>query len=329
MLYIDSPVGVGYSYSDRQDVNNDHYKQEGYAEDLYQFMEQFFLLFPDSYNKELYIGGQSYAGKYVPSFAYRIHRAVQRRESNLPLTGIYMGGPFYAPEVMLLSTAEYPYTMGAASRAQNERFREKNWHYFTKIVSGEIQLSEVDVGDAFDRFFRSVSLHNYVTGDFANQDAVQDIVRSDRVRQAVHVGDQPYVVYNTSNRDVFGPDFFTSTRAKVGALLDSGLYKVLIFNGDFDVITSSRMVEEAVLQTAWSGQAEYVKVDRTNWHGPATSSSYGSGPRQLYGFYSRVGVLCRVVVHGAGHQVPHDQPEVSRLMMEQFVHSGCVSSLDD
>ncbi|GFS26680.1 carboxypeptidase [Elysia marginata] len=285
----------------------------------------------ESFDKELYLGGQSYAGKYISAAAYRTHLAITRNESRLPLKGIYMGGPFFAPEVMFPSTAEYVYSMGAAGRVEAQFFREITRNFSLSLLTGATGNLNV-LGIMMDLLFLEVDfIYNYVEGNLPlhikQVGFVHFLMNSANVRKAVHVGSRQYSILNLMVREDMGSDFFSSCRSELAAVLDSGLYKVLVYTGDFDVVTSSRMVDEALLQTSWSGQAEYARAWRSEWHGPATRTSYQRGRDQLYGFFSKTGVLCRVVVHGAGHDVPQDQPIVARLMMEQFVHTGCVRSL--
>ncbi|XP_059139096.1 probable serine carboxypeptidase CPVL [Physella acuta] len=128
MLYIDNPVGVGFSYSDSGSAGY-RIDQDGYSKDLYEFIEQFYILFPEYQKRELYIGGKSYAGKYVPAFAHYLHLEIEAGRSNLPLTGIYLGGPFFDPYEQSLAISDYLLAVGSISR------KEANQH---KIVINEI-----------------------------------------------------------------------------------------------------------------------------------------------------------------------------------------------
>ena len=42
------------------------------ANDLYEALQQFFLLFPELQKNEFYATGESYAGKYVPAISYKV-----------------------------------------------------------------------------------------------------------------------------------------------------------------------------------------------------------------------------------------------------------------
>ena len=71
VIYIDQPVGTGFSFTklDKCMAQN----QDNVATDLYNALRQFFVMFPDIKNNEFYITGESYAGKYVPALAHKIH----------------------------------------------------------------------------------------------------------------------------------------------------------------------------------------------------------------------------------------------------------------
>lgn len=62
MLYIESPVGVGFSYSDSKNYSH---SDESSAQDNYDAMQYFFSIFPEYMNNKFYITGESYAGKYI------------------------------------------------------------------------------------------------------------------------------------------------------------------------------------------------------------------------------------------------------------------------
>ena len=47
--------------------------EDNVATDLYNFLRQFFTTFPHIKDNEFYITGESYAGKYIPALAHKIH----------------------------------------------------------------------------------------------------------------------------------------------------------------------------------------------------------------------------------------------------------------
>jgi len=70
MIFIDNPVGAGFSFTDQAD---------GYctdtkvcvAKNLYSLLTQFYMLHSDQATRPLYITGESYGGHYVPGIGSR------------------------------------------------------------------------------------------------------------------------------------------------------------------------------------------------------------------------------------------------------------------
>ena len=70
MLYMDQPVGAGFSFTDSQQgfANN----EEDVAVDLYETLGQFFAVFPDMLQSDLYIAGEIYAGNVFFCFTHNV-----------------------------------------------------------------------------------------------------------------------------------------------------------------------------------------------------------------------------------------------------------------
>ncbi|CAF2158235.1 unnamed protein product [Brassica rapa subsp. trilocularis] len=70
IIYLDSPVGVGYSYSgNKSDYNTNDSKT---ASDSYAFLVEWFKMFPEFQSNPFFISGESYAGVYVPTLASEV-----------------------------------------------------------------------------------------------------------------------------------------------------------------------------------------------------------------------------------------------------------------
>ncbi|KAK8843460.1 hypothetical protein IAR55_007117 [Kwoniella newhampshirensis] len=69
ILYLDQPIGVGFSYSDEGEVNN----SPAAAEDVYAFLTLFISKFRTYAEQPFHIAGESYAGTYIPNIASVIY----------------------------------------------------------------------------------------------------------------------------------------------------------------------------------------------------------------------------------------------------------------
>ncbi|CAH2052304.1 unnamed protein product [Thlaspi arvense] len=75
IIYLDSPVGVGYSYS--KDTSDYTTNDTETATDTYAFLVEWFKMFPEFQPNPFYISGESYAGIYVPTLASEVVKGIK------------------------------------------------------------------------------------------------------------------------------------------------------------------------------------------------------------------------------------------------------------
>jgi len=71
MLYLESPAGVGFSYSANKSFYG-YMNDDITARDNIEFLQRWFDKFPEYKNRDFFITGESYAGHYVPQLAQLI-----------------------------------------------------------------------------------------------------------------------------------------------------------------------------------------------------------------------------------------------------------------
>lgn len=95
LLFIDNPVGTGYSYVDSKDKLTKTNKEIG--DDLVSLMKEFIKKHPEYEKRPLYIFCESYGGKMTVAMALAIQSAVKREELKVNLTGIALGDAWISP----------------------------------------------------------------------------------------------------------------------------------------------------------------------------------------------------------------------------------------
>ncbi|XP_069099611.1 lysosomal protective protein-like [Pleurodeles waltl] len=104
MLYLESPAGVGFSYSDDKNyATND----TEVAVDNYLALKEFFRLFPEYSKNEFYITGESYAGVYVPTLSMLV-----MEDPSIYLQGIAVGNGLSSYASNQNSLVEFAYYHG-------------------------------------------------------------------------------------------------------------------------------------------------------------------------------------------------------------------------
>ncbi|XVE62166.1 hypothetical protein DITRI_Ditri06bG0096700 [Diplodiscus trichospermus] len=75
IIYLDSPVGVGFSYSRNTSKYITGDRQT--ATDTQAFLLKWFTLYPEFVSNPFYISGESYAGVYVPTLASEVVKGIK------------------------------------------------------------------------------------------------------------------------------------------------------------------------------------------------------------------------------------------------------------
>lgn len=87
--YIESPAGVGFSYSNTtSDYNTNNAKT---AEDTYTFVKLWLERFPQFQSNKMWVAGESYGGDYVPDLVQKILAGGGAVKSQLE--GFIIGNP--------------------------------------------------------------------------------------------------------------------------------------------------------------------------------------------------------------------------------------------
>ncbi|KAJ0713874.1 putative carboxypeptidase D [Helianthus annuus] len=112
MLYLESPAGVGFSYS----VDQSFYASANdavTAGDNLAFLKKWFEKYSEYKNRDFYITGESYAGHYVPQLA----NLIVHSKAKINLKGIAIGNPLLDFNMDLNSRGEYLWSHGLISDA--------------------------------------------------------------------------------------------------------------------------------------------------------------------------------------------------------------------
>lgn len=318
LIFFDNPVGTGYSFTDNKLGYARNQTQVG--NDLYSAILQLFQLFPHLQKNDLYVTGESYAGKYVPAFGHAIQR--KNNDINSPpqlkvkLRGLMIGNAWTDPENML-QYGNYLYQLGLIDQNGRKQFRriesearknikKKNWKRAAELID---EL----VGDETSLYYKYTGLtgyynyYNIKSGDW--EDYEEKFVTSNYFRQAVHVGNKTYNngldVYNNLYEDV--PK---SVISWVAQLLKE--YRVLFYNGQLDIICAYPLTESYLRNMKWPLQKKYLNAKRYIY----------KVNDDVAGYYKTTGHLTDVLIRDAGHMVPTDQPVWALQLLTDFIYNN-------
>ena len=324
-LFIDNPVGAGFSYTTADD---------GYCEDtkvcvsrnLWNLLQQWYTVFPEWLDQDLYITGESYAGHYVPGIGAFIDEmndnATESGNLVLPLAGVAIGDGWVDPVEMVRGYADLFTGFSLANLDQRTRIETYQDTMLEAILEGRMY----DAFCTWDEFlngdvYQYQSYFTNITGSTNYDNLARTstppefsryagfLARPD-VRRAIHVGNATFNDGSACERHLLA-DFMVSLKPQLARLMDRG-YAVIVYSGQLDIIVASPLTERYLPTIPWSGSEELAAATKMPWR---VSPDDG----EVAGFVQAARTFTRAVVRSAGHILPFDQPRAARDMLGRWV----------
>ncbi|XP_047308567.1 serine carboxypeptidase-like 45 [Impatiens glandulifera] len=335
MLYLESPAGVGFSYS----TNDSFYKGLNdtiTARDNLIFLERWLEKFSEYKNRDFFLTGESYAGHYVPQLAQLILESKQKL--NLNLKAIAIGNPLLEFDIDLNSRAEFFWSHGLISDSTYDQFtRVCNYSQIrrqiqltralTPVCKRVITLVQSELSSYVDKYDVTLDVclsSSILSLQAATLDQLQDpqqvdvcvedetmkyLNRAD-VQNAFHaklVGVLNWTIcsdvvdYQVNNLE-------TPIAPVLSFLLKSGT-RVLVYSGDQDSViplTGTRTIVNMLAKDLGLNTSVPYKA----WF----DGKQVAGWTQVYG-----DVLSFATIRGAAHEAPFTQPKRSLALFTTFL----------
>ncbi|CAF0746134.1 unnamed protein product [Adineta ricciae] len=311
LLYIDQPVGTGYSFTKSDDgyVRN----EDEVARDLYSMLTQFFQVFPEYVPSPFYVTGESYGGKYVPAIVYKVHMENPSAKVKINLKGMAIGDGMIDP-YNEWDWGPVMYQFGLIDERQLEYVNLQTALARNAIRLGQYSLAYDIFGSLFDDFYSNATglndVYNYILTDLPDAFGyyVPWVTASDN-RRKIHVGN---LTYNDGERVRTGlaNDVMQTIVGKVSVIANN--YKVLIYNGLLDVIIATSLTMDWLDKLEWQYANELRGAERKVW-------KVQDDDREVAGYIKQAHSFFVAWVRNAGHMVPADQPRAAFDLIDRFI----------
>uniref|UniRef100_A0A7N0UAW0 Carboxypeptidase n=1 Tax=Kalanchoe fedtschenkoi TaxID=63787 RepID=A0A7N0UAW0_KALFE len=333
MLYLETPVGVGFSYA-AGDSMYDTVSDKITAVDNMNFLRNWFLKFPQYGNRSLYITGESYAGHYIPQLA-ELMIQFNKKHKLFNLKGIALGNPVLEFATDFNSRAEYFWSHGLISDSTYNMFtRVCNYsryvsEYYRESLSTLCSKVMTQVSKETSRFVDKYDVtldvcissvlsqskvltpqHGPEKVDVCVEDETVTYLNRKDVQAAMHarlVGVRRWTVCSEIlEYEIL--DLETPSIHIVGKIIQAGI-PVLVYSGDQDSViplTGSRtlvhsLAKELGLQTTVPYRVWFEGQQVGGW-------------TQVYG-----DLLSFATIRGASHEAPFSQPQRSLVLFKAFL----------
>eukprot|EP01006_Ploeotia_vitrea_P052697 TRINITY_DN67718_c6_g1_i2.p1 TRINITY_DN67718_c6_g1~~TRINITY_DN67718_c6_g1_i2.p1 ORF type:complete len:386 (-),score=151.42 TRINITY_DN67718_c6_g1_i2:69-1226(-) len=323
LLVVDQPAGTGFSYTDS--ASGYCTDETQVADDMYAFFQAFYERHSEFQSRSLVLMGESYAGKYLPAIATKIHEAnIQLKQNDnstvipIPMASIVIGDGWTAPLVQVPAYMEYSYSTGLIDRTHIEQLTPI-WTHCQKLIdaqqwSNATQVCSQMLGSIVE-FSGGVDVYDIRRYGELDLDTVNKYLNQSSVQTALfanHAFRSTYTLVVQHMTD----DVMRDASFMLPTLMEN--YRVVVYNGQFDLICNVVGGQSLYYGIDWSGAAAFKTAKRVVWHLPPSTASASVQPF-VAGYARTVGNFTQLVTRGAGHMLAQSQIVVARDLVRRVV----------
>ncbi|KAI9593724.1 Alpha/Beta hydrolase protein [Syncephalis fuscata] len=296
--------------------------QQQVGRDFVYFLEQFYKVHPDLQQRELFLAGESYAGKFIPAIAQNILQYNRKSDTThkIPLSGLVIGNGLTVPEVQVKYNAQLAANFGLLSHSQTQELQQLCDKASELAIKKDYLLSLEAREKMFKLFNEYTSNVNYY--DIREKDIPKERARMIKFLSSVEILDALHTNGHQLHSDLAVKDCLASDIMKsVGGLFPELLdnYRILLFQGQFDFRDGPIGSEAWIRQIDWHGRNTFNQATRKPWR---TSDKPGG----LAGYVTEHDNLSHAIVLNAGHFAPANAPEAVLQMLNRWMHKQSIAA---
>ncbi|KAK7385054.1 hypothetical protein VNO78_30761 [Psophocarpus tetragonolobus] len=337
LLFVESPAGVGWSYSNTTSDYNSG--DASTANDMYLFMLKWYEKFPSYRTRELFLTGESYAGHYIPQLTnVLLDHNVRSKGFKFNIKGVAIGNPLLRLDRDAPATYEYFWSHGMISDEIGQAivndcdfddYLYANPHNVSQSCNNAIVEANLIVGDYINEYD--------VILDVCYPSIVEQELRLKRMATKISVGVD--VCMSLERRFYFNlPEVQKALHANRTNLPYSWSMCSRVLNysdtdGNINILPIlKRIVQNQIPVWVFSGDQDSVVPllgSRTLIRELAhelkfkITVPYGAWfhKGQVGGWVTEYGnLLTFATVRGAAHMVPYAQPSRALHLFSSFLH---------
>ncbi|EDO18797.1 hypothetical protein Kpol_1028p72 [Vanderwaltozyma polyspora DSM 70294] len=329
VIFLDQPVNVGFSYSDKPVSDT-----VAAGKDVYAFLDLFFRQFPQYKNngQTFHIAGESYAGHYIPVFAEEILK-YSPSERSFNLSSVMIGNGLTDPlnqyafyEPMACGKGGAPPVLNQQECANMHQSLDRclsliNSCYESEsvwsCVPASIYCNNAQLGP-YQRTGKNVyDIRKDCEGGnlcYPQLQYIDDFLNLKKVQSALgaEVDKFQSCNFDINKNFLFNGDWMKPYQKSVTKLLNKGL-PVLIYAGDKDFICNWLGNENWTNQLKWQFSTQYKNSPTKDW---SSESGKAVGTKKSFKNFTFLRIF------DGGHMVPYDQPENSLQMLNSWIHGN-------
>jgi serine carboxypeptidase 1 len=316
MLYVDNPIGTGFSYTD--DPRGFSTDDNQIANNLVDFLTKFVAIHTEYATSPFWVFCESYGGKMTAYFGAALAEAIAKGSISVNFKGVALGDGWVDPVDCMYSYAPYLTTFSQINPAQAKEITQMASYAQNALEQGNGTQATNWWGNQQDyislvtdnlNWYNSLYYYDYTADNQLDVFLATNFTA--KLGNIIPAG----VSYNNQSNDVFeymGPSFMKDGITQVKNILDAG-YQVNIYTGQVDLIV------DVDCMNAWVKKLNWPYLDA--FYASPRSALQLAGDLNAGGFVQSSHNLTIWNINKAGHMVPLDNPPYAELMMATIVGS--------
>lgn len=334
MVFLEQPVGVGFSYSD----NNDDYHigDDQAAKDNLATILGFLSKFPEFAKSPLYITSESYGGHYMPTLANAIidYNDATDTSNKLNFMGFAVGNPY----------TDYYSGVGAEMETYwgKQLLPKPLWDRYVAngCLSVEQQLNNSVCTYMMLDFMKKIgnlnpyaldypvcltsqqrAMRSFVYGSVNSYEPCEDnfstnYLNNPAVKKAIHVNDTIEWVECSRTTKYQLADKMLPMEKYYRTILNSKTHpnlRVLVYSGDDDSVCGTIGTQRWIYDLGFPVESMW-----TTWMVDGQTAGYTTTFKTPFNKESRFAFM---TVHGAGHEVPTYKPKEALDLFQKYLQN--------
>ncbi|XP_029293729.1 retinoid-inducible serine carboxypeptidase [Cottoperca gobio] len=335
VLFVDNPVGTGFSYTDRPDAFATNVATV--ASDMLVLLQHFFTERAEFQSVPFYIFSESYGGKMAAVISLTLTEAIAQGTVKCNFAGVALGDSWISPLDSVMTWGPYLYTtsllddsgladVSSAAEAVKRAVEQQQFAKATELWSVaetvveqntngvnfyNILTQEPDDRSSFAVVENFISLQTRRHIRPLHSQSLRELMNGS-IRKKLGIIPQN-VTWGGQAEDVFSymaGDFMRPVVDVVDQLLSAGV-NVTVYNGQLDLIVDTMGQELWVKRLKWEGLPGFNNMRWTPLDEPTSTGITGAFCK-TYKNFAFFWIL------KAGHMIPSDQGPMALQMMKMI-----------
>lgn len=343
LVFVDQPVNTGFSYGSIYTHELDEITWT-----FLKFMEEYYKVFPEERDNEIYFAGESYAGQYIPYIGKRLlDYNKENPDKKYNLKGLLIGNGWISPNEQSMSYIPFCREAGLIdehlpSWSHLLRKQEKCQNIVSRIdsVFSDDKVHDFETNsDDCESILTSIlsdakkdgnciNMYDYRLTDLYPQCGSNwppDVHTVTPFLNLPEVQSHLNLVYKNKWRECVGRvtlNFKARNSLPSIHLFNDILAEIpiMMFHGDKDIICNTMGAQNMIKKLEWNGARGFSDAAPVmDWDFNGTVS----------GFIKLERNLTFVNIYNASHMVPFDLPELSRSLLDVMLGNYNITQDND